>query len=185
MTTIYNVSIAAYTVDTSQQQNLGFVDNTTPAQYLAAGTQPSDFDLSHSLAKVQGNLRWKFILQSMALMANPYVSNIVATGAAMDTDATTFAFDVYFERDAAVTTTDASGNVLTGSAAVQYVVAEVMATTYNAQVSYYDPTKTNSLQNGVTVTADYCDQRIGQVTAGALAADMTTALSKITVTVVA
>jgi hypothetical protein len=186
MQTIYSVSITPYTVDTTQQQNLGFIDNTTPAQYLASGTQPSDFDLSHSLAKTQANFRWKYILQALALMANPYVMDVVATGAAMDTPATSFTFNVYFERDSAVTITNSSNVVLTGAQAVQYAIATALATTFTDIAEYYDPTKTTSYQNGTTTAAfDYCDQRVGTVTTGALAASASAATANITVNVLA
>jgi hypothetical protein len=183
---IYNVSIAAFNVGTSDATKLGFVDTTTVPQYLAQAAQPANFTLAQSQAKYRGNLRWKYILQSMALMANPYVSNMTATGAAINADATTFSFDVYFERDSAVTTVDNNNNVLNGSAAVQWVVAQALANTYTDNVEYYNPTLTTSYQNGAaTQPFDYNDQNVGALITGPLAADVPTAAANITVTVVA
>jgi hypothetical protein len=184
MQTIYSVSITPYTVDTSQQQNLGFIDNVKPAQYLALAPQPEDFNLSLSLAKTQANLRWKYILQALALMANPYVLDVSANGAALDTNATTFTFNVYFERDSAVYTYDENGNLLTGAPAVQFAIANVMATTYTDNAEYYNPTLTTSVQDDQTTAPyDYNDQNVGTVVTGALAASASAALSNITVSV--
>jgi hypothetical protein len=186
MQTIYNVSVNPYSVGTSDQTKLGFIDITTVPQYYALAAEPAGFNINKSMAKYQGNLRWKYILQALALMANPYVSNVVATGAAVDTDATNFSFDVYFERDSAVTTVDGSGNILTGIAAVQYVVASALVTAQTHVTEYYDPSVISSVQNGVTIGPfDYDDQRVGPITVGALAANAAAALSNITVTIIA
>lgn len=184
MQTIYQVSVAPFSVNTSQQQNLGFIDNVKPAQYLAQAAQPANFTLAQSQAKSQGNLRWFFIQQSLALMSNPYVMDVDAVGATLNSDATSFTFNVYFERDSAVTTADANGNVLNGAAAVQYAVAAALASTQTFQTEYYDPTTSTSYQNGTQTAAfDYCDQRVGNLVVGALAASASAATSNITVTV--
>jgi hypothetical protein len=182
---IYSVSITPFDVGTEDQTTLGFVDNVTVEQYLAEAAQPEGFTLSQSQAKTQGNLRWKFILQSLALMANPYVLDVVANGATISTDATTFTFDVYFERDSAVTCLDVNSNVLTGIDAVQWMIAEALATTYTDVVEYYDPTVTDGYQNGNTVQDDYCDRRVGTLVTGALSDNTTDATANVTVTILA
>jgi|SRR5476651_130725 len=185
MQTIYNVSIAAFT-GMSTQATLGFVDNTTVAQYLALSPAPTNFTLGQSEAKTQGNWRWKYILQSLALMANPYVMNMIATGGAANTDPTNFSFDVYFERDSAVTTVDNNGNILVGAPAVQFVVASALSVTQSPVLEYYDPTLSTTVQDDLTTGPwDYDDQRVGTLVIGALAANAAAALSNITVTVIA
>jgi hypothetical protein len=184
MQTIYSVSITPYSVDTSQQQNLGFIDNVTCAQYLAQASEPVGFTLSQSMAKTQANLRWKYILQAFALMANPYVLDVSANGAAINANATTFTFNVYFERDSAVYIYDVNNSLLTGAAAVQYAIANVMATTYTDNAEYFNPTLTTSIQDDqATQPYDYNDQNVGTVVTGALAASASVALSNITVNV--
>jgi hypothetical protein len=186
MHALYNVSIAAFTAGISAQPTLGFVDNTTVQQYLALNGAPTNFTLGQSEAKTQGNWRWKYILQSLALMANPYVSNMTATGGAANADPTNFSFDVYFERDSAVTTYDNNGNVLIGAPAVAFVVASALAVTQSPVLEYYDPTLSTTVQDDLTTGPwDYDDQRVGTLVIGALAVDAPTALANITVTVIA
>lgn len=186
MQTIYQVTINPFSGSTS-----GFIDNVKPWQYLeeiqnANGTVPSDFNLTLSVQKTIENLRWFFIEQNLALMANPYVLNVTAVGAAIDTPATSFTFEVYFEHDSAVTTVDGSGTVYTGTSAVQYAIASILAVAQNFQTEVYDPTNSTAYQNGTQTASpgvDRMDRRIETVTVPALAGSASAALSNVTVTV--
>jgi hypothetical protein len=186
MQTIYQVTISPFEGSTS-----GFIDNVKPWQYLeeienAGDTVPEDFNLTLSLQKTTENLRWFFIEQNLALMANPYVLNVTAVGAAIDTPATSFTFEIYFERDAAVTTVDADNNVYNGADAVQYAIASILAIAQNFQTEIYDPTLTTAYQNGTQTAspgADRMDRRVEVVSVPALSTSAADALSNVTVTV--
>jgi hypothetical protein len=185
MQTIYNVSIAAYTVSGSDPTVSGFIDNTTCAQYLAEAPEPEGFTLAQAQSKVCGNLRWKFILQQLALMGNPYVSNIVAAGATIDTDATTFSFDVYFEHNSDVYVNN-GGTILTGVDAIQFSIATILTIVQCPVVCYYNPTTTTTEQNDAqTTTFDYDDQITASIVVGALSDTEADAAANITVTVIA
>lgn len=186
MQTIYQVTITPFETSTS-----GFIDNVKPWDYLeeinnADGTVPEDFNLALSTQKTIENLRWFFIEQQMALMANPYVLNVDAVGATIASPATSFTFEVYFERDSAVTTVDSNGNVYTDADAVQYAIAYILSIAQNFQTEVYDPTLTTAYQDGTqtaTPGADRMDRRIEVVTVPALAGSASAALSNVTVTV--
>lgn len=116
--TFYRVSIANATATAPQD---GFVDATTIEQYIAAAGVGS-LTKAQSVAKERANLRWENIVASLGVMATCKVSNIVASAADIDSEATTFAFTVEFELgDSILHALDElnSDAVLTGAAAIK------------------------------------------------------------------
>lgn len=141
-TTFYRVSIANATAAAPQN---GFVDAKPIERYLAEGAA-AGLSLATSQAKERANLRYDSIVNSMAVMANCYVTNIVATGASGTAEASPFAFTVEVEQGDNVLSTPDELNVpaiLTGAPALRRCVARglMMGGTSGTTMmfDYYDP----------------------------------------------
>lgn len=107
----------------------GAIDNTTPEQYGASSGLPATDALS--LTKERGNMRYEHLLELLATDISPVVvTNLVATAADEDTEATAFALTVGYDRPDFVTTEDEAnpGTWLTTTAAVQRYVARALIT---------------------------------------------------------
>ena len=171
--TYYRVSIASMT-DTAPKN--GFIDNTTVEKYRASA-EPSS--LTTSLAKERGNMRYLKMLENISENATPVeVFNIVATGADVDTEATTFAFTVVFDRVNAVYTRNESSNnaIITGIPALKRQIARTFAQNITKNTIVYDPTLVFPPDTGVAF-----GQSVRTVIADAVLSDLAAIEANITI----
>jgi hypothetical protein len=154
----------------------GFIDNTTVEKYRASAEPAS---LTTSLAKERGNIRYTKMLENISENSTPVdILNIVATGADVNTEATTFAFTVVYDRVNSVYTRNelSSNAIITGIAALKRQVARTFAQSIVKNTVVYDPTLVYPPDGGVAF-----GQSVKIVTAEAPLTDLTTIEGNITV----
>lgn len=162
----------------------GFIDPTKLERYMAEGGVPAN--LAASLAKERANLRYVRMIEQLQLIGNLYVTNIVATGADVNTAPTTLAFTVTVEHGAdslVIEDIDNPGTTLTGANAIRTQIARSLTQTFTRPSDYYDPTATATPGNASTHPR--YGNRIQDVTVGAPAADLATALALVAVAEIA
>jgi hypothetical protein len=184
-TTYYTVVINATGLGGANPAD-GFIDNTKCEQYMAASSPTTPTTKANSITKERANSRFEMLRYKLGIMANVYFTNIVATGADANTAATAFNFTAIVERgDAVLVTEDENtpGTFLNGAAALTRCIARALIATKDDFADYYDPT-TVAAPGNVTL-AVRMGIRTERVTVGALAGDLATATTKITVTKIA
>lgn len=156
------------------------VDPTDPtANPRATGSFPATKALS--LAKERANMRWKEILNQCASVIQPTIQfNVEAladptTPADESTEAATFEFVLQYDRPEYLSTADEdnAGVTLTGADAVSRFVARALTKDLVSNRLVYNPTTVNGNAQGPIIEA---------VTAEKIFADVSTAESDITVT---
>ena len=145
---------AYFTVSIAQA---GFSDAETTAGGRVSPCGASDFatkptTLAQSLLVSRGQLRWKLMMNSLAIRSNFRVVNIVTTygSDAGDTAITTLAFGLVFENQDFIPTTGTSVDGSTTTTKVMYIadkIGEALNTTHTENCNVYDPTTSG----GVTV----------------------------------
>jgi hypothetical protein len=178
---IYKVTITPYSVSGANQG--GFLDNKTVQQY---GLIPG-LTYDQCQDKRRANLRWVDIMESLAFEANPVFQNIQAIGAAVDTPATSFYFEVYYTADG-MPSTNRNGTLLTGTDCIQQWVAEALINDSNDQCEVFDPTMTDEISdkfhmNGIVTSHIAVGSRFIILSIGRLADTVDLAKANITVTV--
>lgn len=184
LSTFYRVSIAAIA---GTANSAGFIDPTTVEAYMAQNAAAQPASLTTSTNKVRANVRYKNVVEKLQEIGNMYVSNVVVTGATVDTAPSNVAFTLEVERGDDILTTRDDANAaieITGANAIVRAVARGLCEARVNKVSpVYDPTKTTAAQNGSVSNAA---ARVGSATltftVGALANSVTTASSSVTVT---
>ena len=140
-------------IDTS-----GFLDTETVNGGRVSPCVASDFatkptTLAQSLLVSRGNLRWKMMMETIAVRSNFRVVNIVTTYSADagDNPITALAFGLVFENGDYIPTTgttiDGSTTTSTKALYIQDKIAESLILTRTENVLVYDPT----LSGGVKV----------------------------------
>lgn len=168
----YNVSITTSALGGVAPDD-GAIDNTKPEGYSAFAV-----DNLASLRKERGNMRYEELIRQISIEIQPIIlNNIIATAADEDTDATTFAFTIAYDRDTYVRTEDEDnlGTFLTDTNAVQRWVARMCIADIVKNRDTYHPDNVGIADQG---------QIIQEVTAGAIAANLATAEAQITVIIV-
>ncbi len=179
--TTYKVTITPFTTSAPNQN--GFIDNRLVQQY---GLIPGlTFDQCQD--KRRANLRWSDIMESLALDANPTFQNITATGADVDSPATSFYFEVIYTA-AGMPATVRNGITLTGVDCIQQWVAEALVTDSSDQCEVFDPTMTEEIAekfhtDGVVASHIAVGPRFMILSVGRLADTVSAAKAHITVTV--
>tara|TARA_B100000745_G_C20057065_1_gene360584 strand:+ start:216 stop:860 length:645 start_codon:yes stop_codon:yes gene_type:complete len=145
---------AYFTVSIAQA---GFSDAETTAGGRVSPCGASDFatkptTLAQSLLVSRGQLRWKLMMNALAIRSNFRVVNIVTTygSDAGDTAITTLAFGLVFENHDFIPTTGTSVDGSTTTTRVMYIadkIGEALNTTHTENCNVYDPTTSG----GVTV----------------------------------
>lgn len=165
----------------------GFIDAKKVEGYMADGTTPSN--VAASINKERANVRYESLVGKLGLMANLYVSNVVATGANASTAPSAFSFTLESEHgnECLVTTAlvgePSANTVLTGADAIKRVIARSLVENHVDFGDYYDPTVTPAfIANASTVNAVRVGIRIERVVANAVANSITVAEAAITVT---
>lgn len=153
----------------------GFIDHQNPESF---NSFPST--LADSEKKERANMRWESILRQTSTTISPvFVQGIVATGSDEDTDATEFSFTLGYDREEYFKTEDEEnlGTFLVDEAAIKRWVARALVQDELENRFFYNPTLIGS-------PARPQGPSIRELTAGKLTADLSTAESKITVTLI-
>ena len=145
---------AYFTVSIAQA---GFSDAETTAGGRVSPCGASDFatkptTLAQSLLVSRGQLRWKLMMNALAIRSNFRVVNIVTTygSDAGDTAITTLAFGLVFENHDFVPTAGTSVDGSTTTTKAMYIadkIGEALNTAHTENCNVYDPTTSG----GVTV----------------------------------
>ena len=135
--------------------------------------------LAESLKVSRGNLRWKMMMQSLAIRSNFRVVNIVTTysSAAGDNPITNLAFGLVFDNGDYIPTFGTSIDGSTTASKADYLadkIGEALNRSHTENVLVYDPTQSG----GVTVN----ESSTTAVTAAAVSADTGVIRDAITVT---
>ena len=135
--------------------------------------------LAESLKVSRGNLRWKMMMQSLAIRSNFRVVNIVTTYSsdAGDNPITNLAFGLVFDNGDYIPTTGTSIDGSTTATKADYIadkIGEALNRSHTENVLVYDPTEVS----GVTVR----ESSTTAVTAAAVSTNTGTIRDAITVT---
>lgn len=167
--TYYRVEIDATNLGGATPDD-GFIDEQKGEEY---NPFPTTDDLG--LAKERANMRYLEIIQQVSTAISPvHVLDIVKPGADGDNEATAYEFTLVYDRPEYVITDTESGE-LTGEAAVQWWIANAISSDVISNTQAFQAL----LQTGGDLQDTF---RVEIVTAGKLAADIATAMAKITVT---
>ena len=161
---LYNVSPAEpqMTYFTVAINTSGFLDTETVNGGRVSPCIANDFatkptTLEQSLLVSRGNLRWKMMMESLAIRTNFKVHNIVTTYAADEGDSpiTALAFGLVFDNPDYIPTTgttiDGSTTTTTKALFLQDKIAEALNTTRTENMSIFDPTGTGNPQQLRTI----------------------------------
>ena len=176
----YHVVITPFFGLTETQQ--GFIDNTTIRQYgVVVG---GGVTWTHTSNKRRANTRWRRIIDSISNAANANISNIQAPGATNKTDATSFSFDVSFEKPE-LPAIWVDGAVVNADAALMELVAQALIISSNDRVEVFDTTETQGFpkaDGGFTDSTIRTGARWIQLDIGGLADTVAAAKTHITIT---
>ena len=140
----------------------GFLDTETVNGGRVSPCIANDFatkptTLAQSLLVSRGNLRWKMMMESLAIRTNFKVHNIVTTYASDEGDSpiTALAFGLVFDNPDYIPTTgttiDGSTTTTTKALFLQDKIAEALNTTRTENMSIFDPTGTGNPQQLRTI----------------------------------
>jgi hypothetical protein len=178
ISTYYRVEIAAIA---GTANAAGFVDATRVETYMMnGGAAPASY--TNSTNKERANVRYKLVLENVQTMGNMYVSNVIATGATVDTAPTKIGMTFEVERgDSILYTRDelTPGVELSGANAIIRCVARALCETKVIRGEIYDPTLSAPLNSNAYARAG---SRLEMITVGALSNSVTTAGASVTVT---
>ena len=139
--TYFTVSIAQGGFADSADANGGRVSPCVAKDFATAPTT-----LAESLKVSRGNLRWKMMMEALAVRSNFKVHNIVTTYAtdAGDTPIGTLAFGLVFDNPDFIPTTgttiDGSTTTSTKAGFIKDKIAEALNTTRTENMAVFDPT---------------------------------------------
>lgn len=176
----YNVVITPFTGLTETQQ--GFIDNKTIRQYgVVVG---GGLTMEQSTNKRRANTRWRRIIETISNAANANITNIQAPGATSKTNATSFSFDVSFEKPE-LPAIWVDGAVVNEQAALLELVAQALTISTTDRVEVFDPTETQGFpkaDGGFTDSTIRTGARWMHIEIGNLASTIATAKANITIT---
>ena len=163
---LYHVSPAEpqMTYFTVSINTSGFLDTETVNGGRVSPCVANDFatkptTLAQSLLVSRGNLRWKMMMESLAVRSNFKVHNIVTTYAsdAGDQPITLLAFGLVFDTPDYIPTTgttiDGSTTTTTKALYLQDKIAEALNTSRTENMTVFDPTSGTGLISNTAVTA--------------------------------
>jgi len=163
---LYHVSPAEpqMTYFTVSINTSGFLDTETVNGGRVSPCVANDFatkptTLAQSLLVSRGNLRWKMMMESLAVRSNFKVHNIVTTYAsdAGDQPITLLAFGLVFDTPDYIPTTgttiDGSTTTTTKALYLQDKIAEALNTSRTENMTVFDPTSGSGLISNTAVTA--------------------------------
>lgn len=144
--TYFTVSIAQGAFLDTDSDNGGRV---SPCVARDFATKPTTIAESKKVSR--GNLRWKMMMESIAVRSNFKVHNIVTTYSsdAGDNPITTLAFGLVFDNPDYIptfgTTIDGSSTTSTKAQYIRDKIAEALNNTRTENMSVYDPTETGGV----------------------------------------
>lgn len=163
----------------------GFIDFKNANHYITldpsgiAKNLPTSLELAE--AKARGFYRFKQIINICGFSVNILeMTNMVATGANVNTEASQVSFTITYDKPSYLNTNDElnPGELLSGADCVKRWIAKALSNTYHANEEVYDPTpslsNTNVLRGPV----------IEDLVIGPINSDIKTLESAITVTLV-
>ena len=139
--TYFTVSIAQGAFLDTETNNGGRVSPCVHSDFATAPTT-----LAQSLLVSRGSLRWKMMMEALAVRSNFKVHNIVTTYAtdAGDTPIGTLAFGLVFDNPDFIPTTgttiDGSTTTSTKAGFIKDKIAEALNTTRTENMAVFDPT---------------------------------------------
>ena len=139
--TYFTVSIAQGAFLDTETDNGGRVSPCVHSDFATAPTT-----LAQSLLVSRGSLRWKMMMEALAVRSNFKVHNIVTTYAtdAGDTPIGTLAFGLVFDNPDFIPTTgttiDGSTTTSTKAGFIKDKIAEALNTTRTENMAVFDPT---------------------------------------------
>ena len=139
--TYFTVSIAQSAFLDTETDNGGRVSPCVHSDFATAPTT-----LAQSLLVSRGSLRWKMMMEALAVRSNFKVHNIVTTYAtdAGDTPIGTLAFGLVFDNPNFIPTTgttiDGSTTTSTKAGFIKDKIAEALNTTRTENMAVFDPT---------------------------------------------
>lgn len=170
----------------------GFVDNKTVQDYITYGSNTDDegagwpSSADTALAKARANLRWINIIDRVTTTISPIDIKVTTnTGGTTDTAPTTFEFVVVTDRPNSIVIDDVNnpGVTLIGAPAIQRFVEMALMDTFSKNFLVMLPQEVSGSAQGTQVNPKaHYGESIQVVTAGAIAPDLTTATSLVTVT---
>ncbi len=152
--TLYSITITNGNSNSAPKD--GFVDNLKIENYnVSLVTTPVSLTLALAKAKRRANIRYREIINQLAIVANTYVvDNAITSDATYHSEATSFTFLIIIEHgDACLTTPDESnpGQFLTGTACITRCVARALTNDMIRQEDFLDPTDTTSTAGTTSV----------------------------------
>ena len=186
---LYHVSPAEpqMTYFTVSINTSGFLDTETVNGGRVSPCVANDFatkptTLAQSLLVSRGNLRWKMMMESLAIRTNFKVHNIVTTygSDAGDQPITLLAFGLVFDNPDYIPTTgttiDGSTTTTTKALYLQDKIAEALNTTRTENMSVFDPTGTGNpqqLRNLAVTAGPVLTASIGEIVEGITVTEVT------------
>jgi len=163
--TYFTVAINTSGFDDSADANGGRVSPCVASDF---STKPTT--LAESLKVSQGNLRWKMMMESLAIRSNFKVHNIVTTYAsdAGDSPITALAFGLVFDTPDFVptvgTTIDGSTTTSTKAGYLTDKIAEALNSTRSENMTVFDPTSgAGEIANDKVTAGPVMDASIGEI----------------------
>lgn len=128
----------------------GFVDFNNVSDYISIDQTNGVYknlptSLQTSLAKTRGYVRYQKIVDNLNFNQNTLaIIDMIATGATVNTEATTIAFTVIYDKPDYLTTADetTTGNILTGTACIRRWIARALTQNLAFNQMVFDPTLT-------------------------------------------
>ena len=155
---MYRVEIDMSTYATSGNGGGGVTPNPsevdgTKYKYSGGSTKPTTN--ANALLRERGNLRWQKVAEALSKHAQPDIFSISITEANGDTQATSLAFTVSYERDAFNSEVDVADatSTLTGADCIAQLVATAISSSNTELRLIYQPESDNKVdQTNVTAS---------------------------------
>ncbi len=171
----YRINVDNVDADAAQ----GFVDPTTIYQYIEAGETPANY--ANSLAKSRAHHRHKSIIMAIQFYSGLNVVDVVPVNSDVDAPLTRVRYIVEIENINSVSVEDETnpGTMLTGTDAVQRIVARVLTRTWTRALEVFDPT--TAVARGNTTPYARTGPRVVNDTIGPVYANLTAAEAAVSV----
>ena len=178
---IYRVAITPFLGLQPNQE--GFIDHVTVRSYGVTVGGGMTYDMSED--KRRANTRFRRIIDTVGNAANMNIMNLQGPDGTAKTEASSFSFDVYFDKPELPAIT-VDGVDLNGADALMHLVAEALCIASIDRVEVFDPTETQGFpkaDGGFTDSTIRTGARWVHLDIGALAENVDAAKTHITITV--
>lgn len=185
----YTYFLVTLTPTTASAPSDGFVDNLTVQDYISYSSDNDDMgegwpsSADNAIAKARANMRWLNIIGRVTTTISPIDIKVTTnTGGSSDAAPTAFEFVVVTDRPNSIVIDDVNnpGTTLVGADAVKRFVEMALTDEFSKNCLVILPQNVSDSAGSDTPKAHY-GESVQVVTAGALAADLATAESLVTV----